>query len=316
MIQRQSKDRINKILAIVDGHQGGLESEIYTRLARRNWSVGLETASVTDLFSAIYRGKVDGIIFKDSQALPVSLLLRYQIADPIAILMPTLAIYDQEHERDQNSLRTLGEPTLISSSANTVSFISEFEWMVRKWQTGAFNKLGRARMNIVSGKVQVGLKAINALMEHSELCSLVVICLAKYLRKQKNIIAAEKILLTALKNSSKGLGVVLSLVDLYLSTGMPDTALHFLKSAKARFGYSKAILIDFIQAYVLINEPQKILEVAEVARKENFLPEVLSQFVARLYYAGGNVSLLRELPDLQKINADAFEKEWASTLVS
>ena len=303
------------IVYLADEHQK-LDDEIVDRFKRRGWHIHLHTASILKAFKAIYENKASILVIADSPTLPAVLCLRNQISDPILILTPTIVICSDSHAADKAHMQQLGNPEVIDAPINPSSLIESFEWLLRRWSQGPLQQLRQTRLLILKKKVSDAIKVLSRLMTEPDVIPLAVPSLAHFVRRQSDARAVEKILLNALKEHPRNLGIILVMVDCYIKSAMPDTALKIIMAAKKNHGNPVVIIPEQIQALLLLNRVAEIIPLLEAMKAANFMPELAAAFLQRCLYAEGYTDRFKKYFNNHELLIQEFQKTWAKTNLS
>lgn len=301
----------NPQIVFLADNQVVLDSEVVDRLSRRGWKVALHTSSIFKAFRAIYENKASILIIGDSAALPAILCLRNVVSDPILILTPTVVICTNSHAADKSHMKELGHPEIIDAPINPASFIESFEWLLRRWSQGPLQQLRLTRRLLLEKKISEAVKTLSHLMTETEIIPLAVPCLAHFIRRQSDARAVEKILLNALKEHPRNLGIILVMVDFYIKAAMPDTALKIIAAARKNHGNPQVIIPEQVQALVMLNRISEVIPLLESMKATKFMPESAHSFLQRCFYAEGYLEKFKKYFENQDVLIEEFQKSWS-----
>ena len=310
MVQIRQGTWDNKKIALLTAHPESFSEEIISRLARRNWQVGVNTPKIGVAFKAINCGTCSLLIIHDTKELPASFALRAQIVDPIAILTPTIVVTHPEHQTEAELLKDIGNPILVENGANPADFIGKFEWMLRRWGQGHHQQLFQARKMYADQQFLPFSNLITTLKEDPELQSLITPCMAQLLMKQSNFKTVEKLLLAALKGNPRNIGIIINLVEFYLRAVMPETALKIIAATRKNHGSPRILFSDQIQAHLMLNQTKECIPLLESLVRENYCREQATHFLARCLYAEGYIERFQQITSHQIPVIEEFRNRW------
>ncbi len=305
----------SNIVYLADEHEK-LDDEIIDRLGRRKWNIHLHTSSILKAFKAIYENKASVLVIADSASLPAILCLRNQVSDPILILTPTIVICSDQHAPDKGHMQQLGNPEVLEKPLNPASFIESFEWVLRRWSQGPLQQLRQTRLLILKKKVSDAIKVLSRLMTEPDVIPLAVPSLAHFVRRQSDARSVEKILLNALKEHPRNLGIILVMVDFYIKSAMPDTALKIITAARKNHGNPIVIIPEQIQALLMLNRVAEIIPLLEAMRSADFMPEMATAFMQRCLYAEGYTDRFKRYFNHHELLIQEFQKTWSKSNLS
>ena len=271
----------------ISASQHGLVSEVVERLSRRGWSVALFTPSVTEAFQALEAGQASVLLIEDSEDLPAGHVLRAQLSHPVALLTPTL-VACSERLPERAWLKEMGNPEIIDSPINPMKFIESLEWLIRRWSTGHQANALEVQKLLVAGDRDQAVEQLTRLANAKELATIVAPCMARFLRHKSEAKALEKILLTAIRENPRNVGVILATIDFYLHVAMPSTALKIINATKKNHGNPAMLIPEHIQALVMLNEIDQCIPLLEELLRQHYLPEIVQRFLSRCHFAEGH----------------------------
>ena len=265
------------------------DEEVQGRLKRRGWELGGRTTSVSRALHEISAGKASVLILEDSRELPIAVMLRQLIRSKIGLLTPTIATYNDYSHDEKPCYGSIGHPMLIEGPTTPSSFVESFEFLLLRWSQKQLQPLKEAGMHLAKGNTQSCIKLLSepATCDDSQVYSVAGPCLSLFFRDQDRRVS-EKILLGLLEKSKKNMGILLSLVDLYLESAMPGYALKLLKTASNAFSNPRCISLDFLQTYLLLNDIQSAIKVVARMKLDGYMPSVPERYLARLAITEGD----------------------------
>lgn len=297
-------------IALVSSGPSAFSEEIIGRLQRRQWHISLKTAHMQEAFKALGAGKCSVLLVQDTPELPASFVLRAQIADPVAIITPTIVICHESHGQDQALLKEMGMPEVIESIKNPAQFIGGFEYLIRRWSVGNFRKLYQARRYLLDRKYMPFSKLMTDLKNEAELQPLVTPCTAQILMRQADYKSVEKMLLVALKEHPRSIGIIANLVDFYLRAAMPETALKLLAAARKNYGSPRILFSDQIQAHLMLNQVGPCIPLLEELIQEDYCRAQAREFLARCLFAEGYTERFERLMQSKAPLIEEYKASW------
>lgn len=297
-------------IALVSANPKSFSEEIIARLKRRQWSVSVQSTRIGDALNALHKNQCSLLLVHDTPELPASFILRAQFLDPVGILTPTLVVCDQAHKQDMALLKELGLPELIESSENPAAFIAGFEFLLRRWNQGNLRLIFQARRHYIAKEYLPFSKIMTGLKSFPELLPLVTPCTAQILMRQTDYKSVEKLLLGALKEHPRNIGIIINTVEFYLRAAMPETALKILSATRKNHGNPRLLISDQIQAHLMLNELGPCIELLEELIREDYCRNQALEFLARCLYAEGYSERFREAMKGHLLRADEFKLHW------
>ncbi|MCX6129664.1 MAG: hypothetical protein NTX25_11460 [Proteobacteria bacterium] len=314
MTLQQQKPTENLNIALLSANQASFSEEILVRLERRNCNFPVKTTKISEAFKALSSGRCSILIIHDTKDLPASFALRAQIAEPFAIITPTIVLLHPEHRAEATSLRNIGDPEILEYSANPAEFISAFERMMRRWNQGPLKQLAHARKLYLDREFLPFSQLIVSLRQVPELQPLVTPCMAQILLKQMDFEKVEKMLLAALKEHPRNIGIIISLVEFYLRATMPETALKIIAASHRHHDIHRLLFADQIQAHLMLNQVKECLPILEALIKEDYCGKQATEFLARCLFAEGfKVKFEKMAAKLAPKLINEFENRWHKT---
>ena len=300
-----------KTAVTVCGSTAPTNPEIRSRLKRRGWEMGSRFTTVEKALHQIESGRASVLIIEDSTKLPVAVALRQILSSINGLLTPTIAVADPRSAEEKACFSSIGHSITLETPLNPSKFIENFEYLIHRWSQSYYADLYYAGQDLREGNVQNCIKKLSAIMTSNEIGALTIAgpCLSLFFRNT-NLKTSEKILLSLLGKAKKNMGVILSLVDLYLNYGMPNLALRLLKSAEATYNRPKTIALDQIQTFLLLNMDHKAIPILERMIKESFMPEWSQKAIKPILYTCGKHRQLKSALGGNARDIEAFIKAW------
>lgn len=297
-------------IALISATPSTFPDEILGRLKRRNWQVSLKATRIRDGFKSLYDGKTSIMLVHDTPELPASFVLRAQIADPLAIITPTIVVAHESHSQDLGLFKEFGMPEVIESATNPAAFIGGFEYLVRRWSVGNLRRLYQARRFLIEKKYLPFTKLLTSLNLEGDIQPLVTPCTAQLLLRQVDFKSVEKMLLAALKEHPRNIGIIVNLVEFYLRAAMPETALSLLAAARKNYGSPRVLGSDQIQAYLMLNQVGPCIPILEDLIKEDYCRKQAQEFLVRCLYAEGYSDRFERASASLNSSVDEFKMSW------
>ncbi len=300
----------NQNIVLVSADPSSFPEEVLTRLERRQWVTSLRTGRINEAFRALREGMCTFLLIHDTPEMPASQILRAQIADPLAIITPTIVVAHPAHQQEIALLKDMGAPDIVESPVNPSAFITSFEWLLRKWSQGNFRKLYLARRQYIENQQVVFGKTLTALRTESDISTLATASLARTMVHQTDLKSIEKLLLGALKEHPRSLTIILSLIEFYLRASMPETSLKILGATRKNFGNPRLLFPDQIQAHLMLNQVKESIPLLEAMVREDYSRKSAQIFLARCLYAEGHLERFQKVIENQILAADDFKNRW------
>ena len=117
------------------------------------------------------------------------------------------------------------------------------------------------------------MKVLTGLISKPELMPLLAPSIAYGIRGQSDAKVVEKVLLNAIRELPRNLGIILATIDFYLHMAMPDTALKVIEATKKNHGNPALILPEQIQAKLMLNEVSECVPLLKELVDRKFMPK-------------------------------------------
>lgn len=272
------------------------DEEIKDRMERRGWVLGARFQTTEEAISEVMGGRASVILVEDTRTLPTPLVLRQLMATPLGFMTPVLASNWNTNQFENSCMHSFGVGAFYLEPSSPSKFIEHFEHLIQSWTDEDRLNLYRAGLGIVMGKQAFTVKTLNSLITNKDPRVRVNagIAMGKFF-EASNLKTAEKLLLNLLSHSKKHMGVVLSLVDLYLRNAMPGYAIRLLNNAYENYNEPRMLLPDLAQSYLLLNEPAQAIPIFKKMVDEDYLADVGEMVLPRLYYCQGYESEFNQL---------------------
>jgi hypothetical protein len=310
MVQTPQGAWDNPNIALISAAPLTFPDEVLSRLERRHWHIPVRTPKIQEAFKALNTGKCSILIVHDTPELPASFVLRAQIVDPVSIITPTIVVCHPSHNQEQALIKDLGQPELIESPVNPASFIGSFEWLTRRWSQGNLRKLYQARRLFLEKQFLLFSKLLTNLKAEADLQPLVTPCMAQILMRQTDFKSVEKLLLTALKEHPRNVGIIINLVEFYMRAAMPETALKILAATRKNHGNPRLLYSDQIQAHLMLNQLKDCIPLLEALVREDYCRKQAQDFLARCLYAEGHMDRFQRMVEHQVPLIEEFKARW------
>ncbi|SMF33363.1 hypothetical protein [Pseudobacteriovorax antillogorgiicola] len=296
-------------LVLISAQKDSVTGEIVDRLLRRGWKFSHMTDNIREGFSALEDGEASVLLIEDSHDLPASLVLRGQLSNPTALLTPTM-VAASDDQPDKALFKEIGMPEVIDAPIHPARFIESLEFMLRRWSTGNLARIWDVRKLLVKKQSTEAMKALTTMVGTSELMPLLAPAIAHGIRRLNDAKVVEKVLLNAIREFPRNLGIILSTIDFYLHMAMPDTALKVIEAAKKNHGNPNLVIPEQIQAKLMLNEVDQCIPLLKELMKANYMPKTAKVFLSRCLYAEGHVEDFMNSIDHQIILLDQFKQAW------
>ncbi len=299
----------NPHIVYLSSNLGGLPVEIIDRLSRRGWTISHFSNDVQDAFGAIMIGEGSILLIEDSDELPASHVLRTQLSNPIVLLTPTI-VACSEHQIERALIKEMGSPEIINSPLSPMKFIEALEWLIRRWKTGHFPKVLAVKNLLMEQKASEAIKLLTHLINTKDLLPIIAPCAAKFIRHQSDAKVVEKILLNAIREYPRNMGMILATIDFYLHAAMPGTALKIVAAARKNHGNPSLIIPEQIQALVMLNEIDQCIPLLKDLIAAKYIPSTAQDFLIRCLYAEGYSTEFLTCINHEQSLLDQFRLAW------
>ena len=299
----------NPHIVLITSSLETVTDEIVERLLRRDWKITVITDEIREGFAALESGECSVLFVQDTPELPASLVLRGQLSNPVALLTPTIVAASDEQE-DKGILKEIGIPELIDHPINPAKFIETLEFTLRRWSSANLKQVRDGRKLLTKGLKNEAMKHLTALIQKPDLMPILAPCIAHGIRAQSDSKVVEKVLLNAIRENPRNVGIILSTIDFYLHMAMPDTALKVIEAAKKNHGNPTLVIPEQIQAKLMLNDIQGCIPLLDDLSKQNFMPQAARAFISRCLYAEGHIEEFMNSIDHQIILLDQFKQAW------
>ncbi len=285
--------RTNKQLSAVfytQATSGNMSMLLRELLRQYRWSIIETTDSVETIINCIEKREASLIIVDDATEMPASCVVRKLMASPVCLATPTLCFAAEDQTVEKIALSHLGPLAITPKPLTPDKFLPSFKELTQRWQGGYYALLRQAIDQILLGRNETGLRMLTKLNEHAGARPLVASVLAHYYRYTDNQQTAEKILLTALRDTPRHLGLIFALSDLYMSNAMPMMAFRLLNGAKTAYGSCSAILVDLVQSSLMLQRLDEAIKLLIDLHGKQYMPQNTAHILIRLLYSEGRHS--------------------------
>ncbi len=277
----------NRNAILITATTGGLDSEITERFERRKWTVSRSTSSVENAIQEITSGRASFLIVNDHPELPAPYVLRQLLNFKVAFFTPTIVLSTHKDGKEKSCFSNLMALQILEKPAVPSRFIDVFEYMLFQWSNAELAEMYAAGQQFLKGNVQTCVRSLAKLIANREIAGQASCCLALFLRENGDFKTAEKILLSALRQSAKNVGVLVSLVDLYLKAAMPFMAQRLLQSANTAYDTPLTLSIDTLHTHLLLNDLNGCIPILEKMIARDYMPDFSRQVLSRILFAEG-----------------------------
>ena len=151
---------------------------------------------------------------------------------------------------------------------------------------------------------------LTAMIGIKELMPLIAPSIAKSLRGQSDAKIVEKVLLNAIREYPRNLGIILAAIDFYLHIGMPGTALKVIAAAKKNHDNPKILVPEEVQAHLMLNDVGSCIPLLRDLMEAKFMPDTANQFISRCLYAEGHIEDFMDSIGHRTANLDLYKQAW------
>lgn len=305
----KSKHWANTNALVLSSRLDVIKGEFESRLDRRGWKIAHRSRDIAHSFGILRSGEVSAFIIVDTPELPAAIIMRNQLTDPIALLTPTLVISPYE-EKDRGFLKGIGLPEILNTADNPAMFVDSLEYLLRSWSSTLFKKVYEARQLMIRGKHVQALQLMSILLKTRDLMPLITPPLSKAIRLQKDAKLVEKVLLGALKEFPRNLGIILASIDFYINMAMPHMARKIIDRALKNLGNPTVMIPEQIQTYIMMNDLDSCIPLLESLITENIMPQTCKSFLSRCLFAEGYVDGFINSIEHSRPVYEAFQTAW------
>jgi len=286
-----------------------LTTEILKSLSCSSVSV---TFDFEQAFEFIESGSIDLIVIDDIPSQPSSVTLRQINRNPIACLTPVLILQSPQNRYESEAIATLGRPMIVHKPLTPARLAAGYNTLNSNWQKPIFKEIIQTRKLCIEGQIDQAIKLMISLTKHSRVQPILIPATAHYLAQANNVTAAEKLLLGALKNSPRDLGLILALSSLYLESAMPHMALRLLKGVDATYNRTSVAFLDLIQAWLMLGRVDQCIIALENMKLRKINSDLVDAYLGRCYFSEGRTSKFNQAqPDPEQ--RKRFIKSWENT---
>ncbi len=278
-------------------------------LRHQGWSVAETTDSLRVALEMINFGEANMIIIDDLPDQPSSFILRQIFMDRIGCLTPTVVFSSVGLVPARTAMSRIGLAGVVVKPHTPDKFLPVFLDVISQWSKDPYAKIRHATAQLARMQVESGLRALTALTSHPEAQPIVAPCVARYLFDNGNIKAAEKILLESLRVSPRNLGIILSLAEIYLKSGMPEMAYKILNGVRRTYQNSLALMPDLLMACLMLDQLELAISLLKNMAEQGYFVRNSADFLARCLIAEGRTAELLKL-GLGKTYLRELETHW------
>lgn len=266
---------------------GNMSMLLRELLRQYRWTVVETTDSVETIIRAVEKGEASLIIVDDAPEMPSTSIVRKLMISPVCIATPTLCFASEDTPSEKIALSHMGPIAITPKPLTPDKFLPSFKELVKRWEGGYYALLRQAIDQILKGRHETGLRMLTKLNEHAGARPIVASVLAHYYRYTDNQQTAEKVLLTALRDAPRHLGLIFALSDLYMSSSMPMMAFRLLAGAKTAYGSCTAILVDLVQSTMMLQNLDEAIKFLIELHNRKYMPQNTAHILIRLLYSQG-----------------------------
>jgi hypothetical protein len=297
------------IVVISDGIKP-FDNELSERLKRRRWTMTQALPIVEKAAEAILSPQCSLVIIDDSPELPAPWVFRNLLEHPIAYMTPIIIFLDERNAKEKLALTSFFTPEVIDKPVVPSKFIDSFEWVIQRWSSGFMGQLREAGVLYRNGEKKASIKSLTELSANREASPTAAACLSLFFNGTADFKTAEKVLLSALRQSPRNLGLILNLVRLYLANAMPYLAIRLLKTVTAAYGYPKILCFDMIQSNLMLNQYTECIPYIKSMLDSQYMTEMLKPCLLKILYAEGYRNEFEKMLASEPQMIEKFEKTW------
>lgn len=297
------------ILADNKAGMGMLVRDLLRKFSWKAADCNYPDCTFDEIFGQMRLGNASCIIVDDYDIQPAPFVVRRLLTDQVTLYTPILVLLNESNIIEMESLNSLGLVEVLQKPISFGNFKASFESMLLRWTKGVFSKLRNVGLDFAAGNDKAAIATLLELNRIQAMQPYAAPGLALVLREREEYAKAEKILLGALRHHPKHLGLMVSLVELYLHFGMPDLALKVIASAERTFTGSLFWVIDKLQALLMLNKVDEMIPLFEQMQKRKYATELSQRYLPRCLMAEGFAS---EFERMIKGNlATKYKSQWS-----
>ena len=257
------------------------------------WTVSVATPNFNHVIRATEEGQGYVLVVDDTPDAPSAVSLRKLLTHPLTALMPTLVFHLESNKSEKETLPRIGAPVIVPKPMTPSSFVPGFLSVLRIWDQPPLLQLRQASYFLTAGQTEAFEKALTQLTQLPSTGPLAAIALAAHYRQPAigNVKQAESILISALKQHSKHLGLMLSLGDLYMHVAMPKLAHRLFLAARTIFGNRALVMLpDLVQSHIMLGQNEEALKLLDFLWRNDFMTHESLFLMSKLLIAEGRMS--------------------------
>lgn len=304
--------KIKKAVTVC-GQYREVNSEFRDRLSRRQWDVGHITRNVRSALADIRAGKASLIILDDSPALPLSVMLRQVTADMTGLMTPVMGLCNETNPKEKTCINSMSTARILDQPVSPLKFVEAFEQTLMAWTAGPLKHIHKAGSHYRDGNVKSAVQILAEVSQRSEdpQASMLANPILAMALRASSLKSAEKILLASLKRGPRNMAVIFALVDLYLNGAMPGAAIRLLNGAQNAYKEPKALYLDQIQAYSMLNMGARAIEILRKMLANDFMADFAAKVLPRYLFGAGYHAEIPKFLRTMNVTPEAFKAAWS-----
>jgi Flp pilus assembly protein TadD len=312
VISLQKKSTWPRQAALVISDSSNIHMLLRELLRTYNWTIADSMPSVESAIAALKQGFAHLIVVDDTVEAPAAKSMRYLMTEPIGLATPTLCFTLEAHNSESQALARLGRPMLVEKPLTPAKFVPGFVALVRTWEAEPYLSLRQSNYHLMNGNEAQCLKTLLRLAENKDSQAIASQTLSLHLRRLGRIKEAETVLLNSLRRSPRELATMLLLADLYMHSSMPRLAHRLLAGARQIFPNSLTIVIDAVQAALMVGNTPEAIELLYHLQRRAYLEEEVSDHLARLLFAEGREAETEKILNNNRVALKKIQTGWSS----
>ncbi|MGE0172045.1 MAG: tetratricopeptide repeat protein [Oligoflexales bacterium] len=297
------------VVLISDGIKP-IDSELLDRLKRRRWTVTQAMPTMEQAIAAISSPQCSMVMIDDSPELPAPWVFRNLLQLPITYMTPIIIFLEERNAKEKMALNSFFTLEIIDKPVVPSKFIDGFEWVIQRWSSGFMGHLRSAGSSFRLGEKKAAIKTLTEISADKEAAPTAAACLSLFFNSTSDFRTAEKVLISALRQAPRNLGLILNLVRLYLENAMPYLATRLLKTVTATYGYPKILCFDMIQSHLMLNDLNGCISYIKNMLDSLYMTEILKPCLMKILYAEGYRNEFEKMVASDPKIIEKFEKTW------
>jgi tetratricopeptide (TPR) repeat protein len=308
----KTKKEVRKT-ALMIGAESNLHLIIKNLVKTYGWNIDVPSCSPQQGLRYLHNTKANALIIVDSPAFPAAESIRYLRRDLLAIVTPTMCILGDVGKVERELYAQIHRLQVAAKPITTSNFFPIFNQMIKVWEQPALRALQQCVSRLTKDNLEVTIQILTKLLQVPETTPFACMSLSLLHCKAGNYLAAESMLIAALKNSPSNVAVWAICAWFYMDVKIPAQALLFLGKLK-QFAPSATLLnLDIASASIAAGKCDDALIALIDWNHANSGNDAVPNFIARLALATGRQSSLSS-EEVSSVLVRKVSEQWTLTL--